>query len=249
MTHSDAAFSGSGSKTSPLDAQLFASHDTFIAQRPPGADEDVHMIPAIVDHIIERCTKPGDVVLDPFAGFGTTLDRAVALGRQAIGMELLPDRAANLTDRVPSARIIQGDARQLQSTLGDAAPEFSGSNIDLILTSPPYMTAEHHPADPLTGYEDNDGDYNRYLDELGIVAAQCARLIAPGGYVVWNVADIHYRGKTTQLIADCARALAKHLSLVGITEIRWDRYPHDLIADAILIFQSDDESLHTKRSF
>lgn len=236
MTHSHAASNGGGSKTSPLDPELFASHTAFIAERPLGADEDVHMLPAIVDHIIERCTTPGDVVLDPFAGFGTTLDRAVALGRQAVGMELLPDRVAYLTGRVPSARILQGDARQLLKTLGDAAPEWSGSNIDLILTSPPYMTAEHHPSDPLTGYEDNDGDYARYLRELGLVAAQCARLIAPGGYVVWNVADIHYRGKTTQLIADCARALAEHLSLVGITEIRWDRYPHDLIADALLVF-------------
>lgn len=237
MTHSHAASSGSGSKTSPLDTELFASHEAFITERPPGADEDVHMIPAIVDHIIERCTKPGDVILDPFAGFGTTLERAVALGRQAIGMELLPDRVAYLKDRVPGAHILQGDARRLLTTLRDASPEWSEPNIDLILTSPPYMTAEHHPADPLTGYEGNDGDYKRYLHELGLVAAQCARLIAPGGYVVWNVADIHYRGKTTQLIADCARALAEHLSLVGITEIRWDRYPHDLIADALLVFQ------------
>ena len=106
-----------------------------------------------------------------------------------------------------------------------------------MLTSPPYMTVEHHPADPLTGYEQNDGDYKRYLCELGRVAAQSTELIAPGGYVVWNVADIHHRGKITQLIADCARVLAEHLSLVGITEICWDRYPHDLIADALLVFR------------
>jgi len=237
MTHFHAASNGGGSNVSPLDPELFASHDTFIAERPLGADEDVHMLPAIVDHIIERCTTPGDVVLDPFAGFGTTLARAVALDRQAVGVELLPNRVAYLKDRVPSARILQGDARQLLKTLRNAAPEWSGASINLMLTSPPYMTVEHHPADPLTGYEQNDGDYKRYLCELGRVAAQSTELIAPGGYVVWNVADIHHRGKITQLIADCARVLAEHLSLVGITEICWDRYPHDLIADALLVFR------------
>lgn len=237
MEHNSEVLGSVAPNASPLDRQLFALHDKFLAERPPGADEDVHMLPAIVEHVIERCTTPGDLVFDPFAGFGTTIDRAVALGRQAVGLELLLERVKYLQHRVPNAHIIQGDARQLFSTLGRAVPGRSDARVDLILTSPPYMTAEHHEADPLTGYEDNDGDYNRYLRELGLVAAQSARLIVPGGFVVWNVADIHYRGSTTQLIADCARVLAGHLTLVGITEIIWDRYPHDLVADALLVFQ------------
>lgn len=79
---------------SVLDARLTTTLAAFVAAHPPGADEDVHMVPAVVDHVIERLTQPGDVVLDPFAGFGTTLARAVALGRQAWGVELLPERVA-----------------------------------------------------------------------------------------------------------------------------------------------------------
>ena len=248
MNHSSDASSGSASKHSPLDSQLFARHDRFLAERPQGADEDVHMLPDLVDHVIGRCTKPGDLVLDPFAGFGTTLQRAVALKRRALGLELLPDRVAYLNHHIPDAHILEGDAQQLLSTLPDAAPELGEASIDLILTSPPYMTADDHPADPLKGYEGEDGDYSRYLRELGEVAAQCARLIAPDGFIVWNLADIHYRGRTTQLIADCARVLAEHLSLVGITEILWDRYPHDLISDALLVFQrASQESITANR--
>src|SRR5699024_31424 len=94
----------------------------------------------------------------------------------------------------------------------------------------------HHAADPLTGYLTDDGDYARYLTQLGEIAAQCAQLLVPGGYLVWNVADIAYRGHTTQLIADCARVLAQHLTLAGITEIVWDRNPPDLINDSLLEF-------------
>jgi len=38
--------------------------------------------------LIERCTKPGDVILDPFCGAGTTGVAAIALGRGFIGIDL-----------------------------------------------------------------------------------------------------------------------------------------------------------------
>lgn len=228
---------GSSPSTSPLDSQLAASHDTFLAERPISAEEDVHMLAAVVDHVIERCSKPGNLVFDPFAGFGTTIERAVALGRQALGIELLPERVEGLQKRVPSAHVIEGDARELLRIIRSAAPHQSDSGIDLILTSPPYMTAENHEADPLTAYEQDNGDYNRYLDELGLVAAQCARVVVPGGFVVWNMADIHHKDHTTHLIHDCSRVLAQHLLPVGVTEVVWDQYPHDLVSDALLVFQ------------
>lgn len=222
-----------------ISAPLHVTHDTFLAERSPGADEDVHMVSSIVDYVISHYTEPGDLVLDPFAGFGTTLDRAVALGRQALGVELLPERVAHIHARTPTAAIIEGDARGLLAILEDADLARSHADIKLILTSPPYMTAQHHDADPLTAYEQDNGDYGRYLRELELVAAQCARLVTAGGFVVWNVADIFHKGQTTHLIADCTRVLERHLTRVDITEIVWDQYPHDLVRDALLIFHRE----------
>ncbi len=45
----------------------------------------------LVRRIIELCSKPGDLVLDPFAGSGTTLSTANKLGRKWIGYELNED--------------------------------------------------------------------------------------------------------------------------------------------------------------
>lgn len=217
----------------PLPSRLDATHAQFLEEHPPGADESVHMLQSVVDAVIENCSSMDDVVFDPFAGFGTTLDRAIALDRQALGIELLPERVDHITARIPRARVIEGDARELLRLVNGQAD----AGIDLILTSPPYMTATHHEADPLMAYETDDGDYGRYLAELGLVAAQCARVIRPGGYVVWNVADIHHMEHTTRLIDDCRGVLRRHLTEVGTTEISWDRLPHDLVADALLIFR------------
>ncbi|UTX51905.1 DNA methyltransferase [Leucobacter aridicollis] len=221
---------------SPLAATLPTTLARFHAERAESADEDVHMVAAVVDHVVEHCTEPGDLVVDPFAGFGTTLARAAALGRRAFGIELLPERVEHVRRTVPPAIVVEGDARELLRLARATDRTVADGAAQLVLTSPPYMTANDHEADPLTAYERDGGDYERYLAELGLVAAQCARLTAPGGYVVWNVADISHNGHTTRLISDCTRVLASHLEFVGRTEIVWDVHPHDIVADALLVF-------------
>lgn len=206
----------------------------FLAERPPGSDEDVHMLVSLVDHVIERFSRPGDLVLDPFAGYGTTLERAVALGRRATGIELLPERARYMSERVPDAVVTEGDARALLRVVGLAR-----GSVNLVLSSPPYMTRNGHEADPLTAYELDNGHYGRYLAELGLVAAQCAKLLAPGGHLVWNVADIRFEGVTTRLIDDCERVLRRVLTFVERIDVEWDTYPHDLVADALLVYRYD----------
>ncbi len=42
----------------------------------------------ILERIVRAVTNAGDVVLDPFAGSGTTLAAALKHGRHAIGIEI-----------------------------------------------------------------------------------------------------------------------------------------------------------------
>lgn len=44
--------------------------------------------PKFVRAVIESFSKPGDVVLDPFMGGGTTIVEALALGRNGIGTDI-----------------------------------------------------------------------------------------------------------------------------------------------------------------
>ena len=52
---------------------------------------------------IKLFTQPGDVVLDPFMGSGTTLAAAVGLGRRAIGVDINEDYCRIARDRLTSA--------------------------------------------------------------------------------------------------------------------------------------------------
>lgn len=203
------------------------SFGELVAQRPAGAGIDVHFAESLVEAVLDEYTAAGDVVLDPFAGFGTTLVVAERMGRTAIGVELLPDRADAIRRRGP-AGVVTGDARQLAGLV-------SGP-VDLCLTSPPYMTATGHPEDPLDAYRTSGADYGRYLDELGDVFRQVAGLLRPGGYAVVNVANVRSDAGITPLAWDFTRAVARHLILRQETFLCWDRQPPGISGDYCLVF-------------
>ena len=48
---------------------------------------------ALPDRFIRQYTNPGDLVLDPFCGVGTTVKVAAGLGRRAVGFEIDPEEA------------------------------------------------------------------------------------------------------------------------------------------------------------
>ena len=68
--------------------------------------------PQLPRFLIERLSAPGDVVLDPMLGSGTTLVEAVRLGRRAIGCDIDPlarmIAGAKLTPINPSAALEEG---------------------------------------------------------------------------------------------------------------------------------------------
>jgi len=61
----------------------------------------------LLGRIIRVCSNAGEVVLDPFAGSGTTLAVAKKLGRRHVGFELSKDYALQASERLASIR--EGD--------------------------------------------------------------------------------------------------------------------------------------------
>jgi DNA modification methylase len=206
----------------------------LIAERPRGTADDIHFTEALAASVIGYASQRGDVVLDPFAGYGTTTTVAERMGRRAIGVELVPEHLEIARRRsAGQARLILGDARQLSQLVTEP--------IDLVLTSPPYMAGADHPQNPLAGYATDDGDYATYLHELDGIFGQVATLLRPGGQLVVNVANvISTDGTVTPLTSDLAGVIDRHLPLLGMTTLRWDVPPAGLDGDCLLWFARPD---------
>jgi site-specific DNA-methyltransferase (adenine-specific) len=79
--------------------------DTWYASRVCGTFRErtghpCQMPEAVLDRIIRVVSNPGDVVLDPFAGSGTTLAVAKKLGRRFLGVELSEQYADGIRKRL-----------------------------------------------------------------------------------------------------------------------------------------------------
>src|SRR5262249_38300667 len=82
-----------------------AESDTWYVSRVCGTFKErtghpCQMPAALLERIIRVASNPGDVVLDPFAGSGTTLVAAKKLGRRYLGVELSEKYAVAVRERL-----------------------------------------------------------------------------------------------------------------------------------------------------
>jgi DNA modification methylase len=81
-------------------------HFTGGSAKIVNADGMGHTCPkplAFVERLLNRFSAPGETILDPLAGSGTTLVACQRLGRQGTGIELDPDYFAVMCKRVDEA--------------------------------------------------------------------------------------------------------------------------------------------------
>jgi site-specific DNA-methyltransferase (adenine-specific) len=104
-----------------------ATEDTWYFPRVCGTFKEragwhgCQMPEQLLGRIIRACSSPGEVVLDPFAGSGTTLVVAKKLGRQWRGFELSPEYVAQGLARLEA--VAPGQALE-----GAADPSVSAPN-------------------------------------------------------------------------------------------------------------------------
>jgi hypothetical protein len=86
------------------------------AQALPAAfqEEDVRYPESLVEHFLREYTQVGDNILDPFAGFGTTLMVAERMERVPFGIEINPEKVSYVRGKLSQPEgMLQGDARSL----------------------------------------------------------------------------------------------------------------------------------------
>lgn len=200
---------------------------------PELRDDDVRFSESLVEHFLEKYTRAGDVVLDPFAGYGTTLLVAEEMGRIGYGLEFTKRKARYVQGLLQHPeRIIHGDARRLA--------EYGFPSINLCLTSPPYTTRTDDD-DPFTDYTEKGQGYAAYLQEIGNIFAQVARLMKPFAHAMIEIANIKYGAEVTPLAWDVAAEVSKVLHFDGETVICWDKYGYGYDHSYCLVFSKTGE--------
>ncbi|MEG8179298.1 site-specific DNA-methyltransferase [Nocardia terpenica] len=199
------------STSDDVSASVWATAQTSPASQrghrylPGSTPHPAKMLPAIAAHAITRYTRPGDLVLDPMCGIGTTLVEAVHLGRRALGVEYETHWAdiarANLDHARTAgiacdAAVYTGDARRLDQIV----PDHCRGTVDLVITSPPYgdSTHGHVSMAPGQGVQKRNHRYGHTLDRGNLANVGLGRLLSgftrvltattpllrPGGHVV-----------------------------------------------------------------
>lgn len=130
----------------------------------------------IIWNLLQRYTKANDLIIDSFAGSGTTLDVARELGRRALGYDVHPQRKD----------IFKVDARTLP-------PELT-SKVDFVFIDPPYSTHIDYGPDPRDiGKLSAAG--KEYFAAMKQAIAEIHRVLKPGKSMALYVADSYEHGK------------------------------------------------------
>ena len=130
----------------------------------------------IIWNLLQRYTRERDLVVDPCAGSGTTLDVARDLNRKALGYDVHPTRKD----------IFRVDARKLP-------PELTGK-VDFVFIDPPYSTHIDYGPDPRDiGKLDASG--TEYYQAMEQVFSEINRILRAQHYMALYVSDSFVKGK------------------------------------------------------
>jgi len=94
-----------------LETGFHSEEDTWYFPRVCGTFKEragwhgCQMPEQLLGRIIKACSNPGDLVLDPFGGSGTTLVVAKKLGRRFVGFELSKNYAAQIQARLEAVSV------------------------------------------------------------------------------------------------------------------------------------------------
>lgn len=192
---------------------------------------------ALVSRLIQCFTKDDErMILDPFAGIGSTPIAAECLGKIGIGIEVSPeyvDKARNRphkqemfgTNRTGERHIYLADANNLLSIV-------QPNSVDLVITSPPYWdillqerTADYKQA---RHYGDSAADlgkirdYQEFLAALKKIFGLVYQALKPDKYCCVIIMDLREKDRYYPYHSDIA-IFMQDIGFVFDDIIIWDR--------------------------
>ena len=174
-----------------------------------------------VGRLISFFTKPGESVLDPFAGVGSTTKACALAARKSTSIELSSKWTSIAKKRVDE-EVSPGTSASHTWHVGDARkvlPKLQTNSYDFVVTSPPYWAILAKPGDHKVKSErtqkglttrystlTNDlGNVERYFDfrrELTSILLETARVLRCNRYMALIVSDFRHKSSFISFHSD-----------------------------------------------
>jgi len=201
-----------------------------------------NFIPQIASQAILRFTRKGETVLDGFLGLGTTLIECRKLGRNGVGIELIPwvtekakwyiEMETNTYNVV--TRVISGDSRlpEARKKARYALGKCGTKKAQLLILHPPYhdiITFSDLEADLSNASSEAD-----FYCQFETVLENLSPLLEDNRYLVLIIGDKYSRGEWVPLGFRTMDRVLKHgyklksICIKDIQENRGKRNQHNL---------------------
>jgi DNA modification methylase len=152
----------------------------------------------LIWNLVWRYTEPGDLVVDPMCGSGTTLDVCKEEARKAICYDICPPQFRD--------DILQNDARKIP---------LPDNHADLVFIDSPYgdnIKYNEHPQN----IGNISSETEEFYDELEKVIKESYRVLKPGKVLGWLIGDQWVKKKATPVGFLLYSRLTKYFDTVDI---------------------------------
>lgn len=164
---------------------------------PKGDNKYAGVTPAlIIYNMVWRYTDPGDLVIDPMCGSGTTIDVCKEEKRRAIGYDIHSTRKD----------IIKNDARNIP---------LEDNSVDMVFIDSPYGDNIKYNEEP-QNIGNISSESEEFYDELEKVMKESHRILKEGKVLGWLIGDQWVKKKFTPVGLKIYERLCRHFEPVDI---------------------------------
>ena len=159
-----------------------------------------NFIPQIPQQMIKRFTKPNGFVVEPYAGYGTTLIECIKSGRNYLGLDINPEAINRCNDVITQSSgvhegsfvldIIEQDCLKFdyEDYLVKNMIVDRPSNFDLVILHPPY--------EGIIKFTDKEEDFSnmspdRFRENFQLLVNKLTPCISENGFMVLVCSDIY----------------------------------------------------------